>query len=145
MTIKALAVDPPVTLVDSNVLLDVLTEDTRWGRWSEEALARAGDEGRLVINPIIYAEISTGFVEIEDLDDAVPAGDFEREPLPYEAGFLAGKAFLAYRGRGGQGRSPLPDFYIGAHAAVRGYRLLTRDVRRYRTSFPSLELLTPPS
>ena len=145
MTIETLAVDPPVTLVDSNVLLDVLTEDTGWGRWSEEALARAGDEGRLVINPIIYAEISTGFGEIEDLDDAVPAGDFEREPLPYEAGFLAGKAFLAYRGRGGQGRLPLPDFYIGAHAAVRGYRLLTRDVRRYRTSFPSLELLTPPS
>lgn len=137
------AAGPPVTLVDSNVLLDVLTEDAAWGRWSEEALARAGDEGRLVINPIIYAEISTGFVEIEDLDDAVPAGDFEREPLPYAAGFLAGKAFLAYRGRGGEGRSPLPDFYIGAHAAVRGYRLLTRDVRRYRTSFPSLELLTP--
>lgn len=144
MTSKALAAGPPVTLVDSNVLLDVLTEDAAWGQWSEEALARAGDEGRLVINPIIYAEISTGFVEIEDLDDAVPAGDFEREPLPYEAGFLAGKAFLAYRGRGGQGRSPLPDFYIGAHAAVRGYRLLTRDIRRYRSSFPSLELLTPP-
>lgn len=145
MTSEALAADRPVTLVDSNVLLDVLTEDAAWGQWSEEALARAGDEGRLVINPIIYAEISTGFDEIEDLDDAVPAGDFEREPLPYEAGFLAGKAFLAYRGRGGQGRSPLPDFYIGAHAAVRGYRLLTRDVRRYRTSFPSLQLLAPPS
>jgi predicted nucleic acid-binding protein len=145
VTSEALAAGPPVTLVDSNVLLDVLTEDAAWGQWSERALARAGDEGRLVINPIIYAEISTGFVEIEDLDDAVPAGDFEREPLPYEAGFLAGKAFLAYRARGGQGRSPLPDFYIGAHAAVRGYRLLTRDVGRYRTSFPSLELLTPPS
>lgn len=136
---------PSVTLVDSSVLLDVLTADAAWGQWSQQALARAGDEGRLVINPIIYAEISTGFDKIEDLDDAVPPGDFEREPLPYEAGFLAGKAFLAYRGQGGQRRSPLPDFYIGAHAAVRGYRLLTRDVPRYRTSFPSLPLLTPGS
>ena len=145
MTSRGLAAGRPQTLVDSSVLLDVLTEDAAWGQWSREALARAGDQGRLVINPIIYAEISTGFDTIEDLDDAVPADDFEREPLPYEAGFLAGKAFLAYRGRGGQRRSPLPDFYIGAHAAVRGYRLLTRDVPRYRTSFPSLDLLTPPS
>lgn len=132
-----------VTLVDSSVLLDVLTDDTSWSQWSQGALTRAGDEGRLVINPIIYAEISVGFDRIEDLDDAVPAGDLEREPLPYEAGFLAGKAFLAYRRRGGQRRSPLPDFYIGAHAAVRGYRLLTRDVPRYRASFPSLRLLSP--
>lgn len=136
---------PSVTLVDSSVLLDVLTADPAWGQWSQEALARAGDEGRLVINPIIYAEISIGFDKIEDLDDAVPAGHIERESLPYEAGFLAGKAFLAYRRRGGQRRSPLPDFYIGAHAAVRGYRLLTRDVPRYRASFPSLHLLTPTS
>lgn len=145
MTSRGLAAGRPQTLVDSSVLLDVLTEDAAWGQWSREALARAGDQGRLVINPIIYAEISTGFDTIEDLDDAVSADDFEREPLPYEAGFLAGKAFLAYRQRGGQRRSPLPDFYIGAHAAVRGYRLLTRDVLRYRTSFPSLDLLTPPS
>ncbi|MGH7920625.1 MAG: type II toxin-antitoxin system VapC family toxin [Candidatus Dormibacteraceae bacterium] len=138
-------VGPSATLVDSSVLLDVLTEDATWGQWSREALGRAGDEGRLVINPIIYAEISTGFDTIEDLDDAVSARDFEREPLPYEAGFLAGRAFLAYRERGGERRSPLPDFYIGAHAAVRGYRLLTRDVPRYRTSFPSLHLRIPPS
>lgn len=143
MTSELLGTERPVTLVDSSVLLDVLTDDAAWGQWSQETLARAGDEGPLVINPIIYAEISTGFEEIEDLDDAVPAGDFEREPLPYEAGFLAGKAFLAYRRRGGKRRSPLPDFYIGAHAAVRGYRLLTRDVPRYRTSFPSLQLITP--
>jgi predicted nucleic acid-binding protein len=144
VTSEPLTAGRPETLVDSSVLLDVLTEDAVWGQWSREALAQAGDEGRLVINPIIYAEISTGFDAIEDLDDAVPADDFRREPLPYEAGFLAGKAFLAYRGRGGQRRSPLPDFYIGAHAAVRGYRLLTRDVPRYRTSFPSLDLLIPP-
>ena len=130
-------------MVDSSVLLDVLTDDVVWGAWSRQALARASDEGRLVINPIVYAEVSIGFDHIEDLDDAVPASDFERESLPYEAGFLAGKAFVEYRRRGGERRSPLPDFYIGAHAAVRRYRLLTRDVNRYRTSFPSLEILAP--
>jgi predicted nucleic acid-binding protein len=137
------AVARPVTLVDSNVMLDILTEDPTWAQWSGDALARAGDEGLLVINPIVYAEVSTGFERIEDLDDVVPDGEFEREPLPYQAGFLAGKAFLAYRKRGGQRRSPLPDFYIGAHAAVRRYRLLTRDVARYRSYFPSVELLAP--
>jgi len=132
-----------VTLVDSSVLLDILTEDPEWANWSQQALAQARDAGRLAINPIVYAEVSTGFDTIEDLDDAVSVRDFEREPLPYEAGFLAGKVFLAYRNRGGQRRSPLPDFYIGAHAAVRGYRLLTRDVARYRTYFPSVLLVTP--
>lgn len=133
----------PVTLVDSSVILDVVTDDPAWGRWSAGALARAGDEGQLVINPIVYAEVSVGFDQIEELDDAVPAGDFRREQLPYDAGFLAGKAFLAYRRRGGQKRSPLPDFYIGAHSAVRGYRLLTRDAARYRTYFPSVTLIAP--
>ncbi len=132
-----------VTLVDSSVLLDIFTDDLAWLTWSADALARAGDEGRLVINPIVYAEISTGFDRIEDLDDAVPAADFEREQLPYQAGFVAGKAFLAYRKRGGERRSPLPDFYIGAHAAVSGYRLLTRDAARYRTYFSSVELIAP--
>jgi predicted nucleic acid-binding protein len=131
------------TLVDSSVMLDVLTEDAAWAQWSGDALAQARDGGRLVINPIVYAEVSTGFGRIEDLDDAVPASDFEREPLPFEAGFVAGKAFLTYRKRGGQRRSPLPDFYIGAHAAVRRYRLLTRDAARYRTYFPSVELIAP--
>lgn len=132
-----------VTLVDSSVLLDILTDDPQWAGWSEQAVARARDAGRLAINPIVYAEVSTGFDTIEDLDDVLPISDFEREPLPYEAAFLVGKAFLAYRKRGGQRRSPLPDFYIGAHAAVRGYRLLTRDVARYRTYFPSLVLVGP--
>jgi predicted nucleic acid-binding protein len=131
------------TLVDSSVLLDVVTDDAAWSEWSGQMLAVAGDDGRLVINPIIYAEVSTGFDRIEELDEAVPASEFEREPLPYEAGFLAGKAFLAYRRRGGERRSPLPDFYIGAHAAIRGYRLLTRDAARYRTSFPTLQLINP--
>jgi predicted nucleic acid-binding protein len=137
------ALERPVTMVDSSVLLDVLTDDVVWGEWSRQALARASDEGRLVINPTVYAEVSIGFDQIEDLGNALPGSDFERESLPYEAGFLAGKAFVEYRRRGGERRSPLPDFYIGAHAAVRGYRLLTRDVNRYRTSFPSLELLAP--
>jgi predicted nucleic acid-binding protein len=133
----------PVTLVDSSVILDIVTGDPDWGQWSEGALARAGDEGQLVINPIVYAEVSVGFDQIEELDDAVPADDFRREALPYEAGFLAGKAFLAYRRRGGHKRSPLPDFYIGAHSAVRGYRLLTRDAARYRTYFPTVTLISP--
>lgn len=134
-----------VTLVDSSVLLDVLTDDPVWGGWSQEALAQARDEGPLAINPLIFAEISTGFDRVEDLDDAVPEADIAREPLPFDAGFLAGKAFVAYRRRGGERRSPLPDFYIGAHAVVRGYRLLTRDVPRYRTPFPSLMLIAPPA
>jgi predicted nucleic acid-binding protein len=132
-----------VTLVDSSVVLDVVTADPTWATWSEDALAKARDEGRLVINPIVYAEVSIGFDRIEELDEAVPAGDFDREQLPYEAGYVAGKAFVAYRRRGGERRSPLPDFYIGAHAAVRGYRLLTRDAVRYRTYFPSVELIAP--
>lgn len=130
-------------MVDSSVLLDVLTDDDVWGEWSRQALVRARDDGRLVINAIIYAEVSIGFDRIEDLDDAVPVSDLERESLPYEAAFLAGKAFVEYRRRDGERRSPMPDFYIGAHATVRHYRLLTRDVNRYRTSFPLLELLAP--
>ncbi len=121
----------------------VLPAAAAWAAGSGRALAEARDEGRLVINPIVYAEISTGFARVEDLDEAVPVGDFEREPLPYEAGFVAGKAFVTYRKRGGLRRSPLPDFYIGAHAAVRGYRLLARDISRYRTYFPTVELLGP--
>jgi hypothetical protein len=134
---------PPVTLVDSCVLLDIATGDSRWAEWSDGNLARARDEGEVVINPLVYAEVSVGFTSIEDLERALPAEDFRRESLPYEAGFLAGKAFLAYRKRGGAETSPLPDFYIGAHAAVRSYRLLTRDVTRYRTYFPRVRLIHP--
>lgn len=132
-----------ITLVDSSVLLDVLTEDRRWATWSSAALADAADSGQVAINPIVYAEISAGFERIEDLDDAVPESEIVREPLPWDAGFLAAKAFLAYRKRSGERRSPLPDFYIGAHAAVRGHRLLTRDAARYRTYFPSVDVIAP--
>jgi predicted nucleic acid-binding protein len=130
-------------LVDSNVLLDVLTEDTGWYEWSAEALARAGEGGRLLVNPLVYAEISVGFERIEELEAALPTVFFERAPLPWEAAFLAGRCFVQYRRRGGVRRSPLPDFYVGAHAAVLGIPLLTRDPRRYRTYFPKLRLIAP--
>lgn len=130
-------------LVDSNVLLDVLTEDPAWYDWSAQALARAAADRQLCINPLVYAEVSVGFERIEALDEALPAADFARLPLPWEASFLAGKAFLAYRRRGGSRHSPLPDFLIGAHAAVAGLPLLTRDARRYRTYFPTLSLIAP--
>lgn len=137
------APDRTVTLVDSNVLLDLLTEDPAWSPWSGEALATARDAGTLVINPIVYAEVSVRFARVEDLDAAVPATDFLREELPYAAGFLAGKAYVRYRRQGGTKSSPIADFYIGAHAAVCGYRLLTRDPARYRTYFPALSLVAP--
>jgi predicted nucleic acid-binding protein len=132
-----------VTLVDSNVLLDVLTDDPTWASWSSDSLGRALDLGRVVVNPIVYAEVSIGFTRIEDVDDALPATQFNRESLPYPAGFVAGKAFVAYRRRGGSRPTPLPDFYIGAHAAVSGYRLLTRDARRYRTYFAGVDVVSP--
>jgi len=99
--------------------------------------------GRVVINPLIYAEVSVGYESIEELDELLPPSDFDREPLPYVAGFAAGKAFLRYWRGGGDKRSPMPDFYIGAHAAVAGYRLLTRDAQRYRTYFPTVEIIAP--
>lgn len=131
------------TLVDSNVLLDVITEDPRWLVWAAESLERTASVSRLVINPIIYAEVSTRYSRIEDLDDVLPREMIEREPIPYEAAFLAGKAFVAYRRRSGLRTSTLPDFLIGAHAAVAGYSVLTRDATRYRTYFPTLDLIAP--
>jgi predicted nucleic acid-binding protein len=132
-------------LVDSNVLLDIFTENSRWLSWSSAALEHAANESRLIVNPVIYAEVSIRFERIEELDEALPATIFERENIPYEAAFLAGKAFLAYRRRSGAKTSPLPDFYVGAHAAIRGYSVLTRDVSRYRTYFPRLSLISPPA
>lgn len=132
-----------LTLVDSSVILDVVTDDPTWFGWSSEALSQILDEGGAVLNPLVYAEVSVGFDRVEDLDEVLPASAFRREPLPYLAGFLAGKAYLRYRRRGGTKTSPLPDFYIGAHAAVAGYRLLTRDAHRYRTYFPGVDVLAP--
>ena len=134
----------PATLIDSCVLLDVITGDQQWADWSAAEIAAAMDAGRAVINPLIYAEVSVGYQTIEELEELLPPGDYEREPLPYLAGFAAGKAFVRYRRGGGDKRSPMPDFYIGAHAAIAGYRLLTRDVRRYRTFFPTIDIIAPP-
>lgn len=130
-------------LVDSNVILDIATADPRWSAWSSDALARSGENSLLVINPMIYAEVSVGFEKIEQVERVLPADIFRREPIPFEAAFLAGKVFLRYRRRGGRRASPLPDFFIGAHAAVAGYRLLTRDPRRYRADFPTVKLIAP--
>jgi predicted nucleic acid-binding protein len=130
-------------LVDSNVILDLATVDSAWAPWSAAAVARLVDEAVLVINPLIYAEISVRYQSVEELEATLPIQAFRRDVLPYEAAFLAGKRYLEYRRRGGRRTSPLPDFYIGAHAAVRGYRLLTRDASRYRTYFPTVELIAP--
>ena len=129
-------------LVDANVLLDILTADVNWEPWSASALAEAAESSLLAINPIIYAEVSVGFGRVGDLDAALPA-ELQREALPWDAAFLAGKAFRAYRRRGGARSAPLPDFYIGAHAVAGGYALLTRDAQRYRTYFPELPLIAP--
>lgn len=130
-------------LVDSNVILDVATDDPVWAAWSSDALAEASATAVLVINSLIYAEVSIGYERIEDLERALPPALFRRDALPYEAAFLAGKCFALYRRRGGVRRAPLPDFYIGAHAAVAGFRLLTRDATRYRSYFPRLALIAP--
>jgi predicted nucleic acid-binding protein len=131
------------TLVDSNVLLDILTQDTTWQGWSVDALADAAEAGPLYINPIVYSEVSIRFTTVEDLDDALPPRDYRREPIPWAAAFLAGKVFLDYRRNKGLRSSTLPDFYIGAHAAIAGLDLLTRDVGRYRTYFPTVSLIAP--
>lgn len=131
------------TLVDSNVLIDVLSGDATWAPWSSKALAQFASEGPLVINGVIYAEVSQRYSRKELLDHDLPADVFIREHLPWSAAFLAGKAYLGYRRRGGQRRSPLPDFFIGAHAAVADLRLLTRDSARYRTYFPRLDIVAP--
>jgi predicted nucleic acid-binding protein len=131
------------TLVDSNVILDILTEDPEWFQWSATALANQADAGPLVVNPLVYAEVAARFDRIEDLEAALPAEYYQRQALPWEAAFLAGRTFIRYRRRGGRRRSPLPDFYIGAHALVGRMTLLTRDARRYRTYFPALRIVAP--
>jgi len=131
------------TLVDSNVLFDYLSEDDEWNDWSGAMLSEAAHRGAVVINALIYAEVGIRYSRIEELDEALPAEYFVRAPLPWEAAFLAGKCFERYRRRGGTKRSPLPDFYIGAHAAVAGMTLLTRDARRYRAYFPKLRIIAP--
>jgi hypothetical protein len=130
-------------LVDSNILLDIIEEDETWFDWSSRNLQEAADRSILIINPVIYSEVSVGFQQIEELETALPSDMFERHPIPWEAAFLAGKCFVRYRKLGGVRRSPLPDFFIGAHAAVAGLTLLTRDATRYRTYFPTISLMAP--
>jgi predicted nucleic acid-binding protein len=130
-------------MVDSNVILDVATEDPSWFDWSATRLGELAEDHVLIVNPIVYAEVSVGFATIEALDAALPPDRFRREALPWEAAFLAGKCFERYRRGGGRKRSPLPDFYIGAHAALRRMALLTRDPGRYRTYFPTLQVIAP--
>ena len=131
------------TLVDSNVLIDLFDETSEWREWSDAMITACGNRGTLVINPIVYAEVAAGFVDLDELDAALSPDFLRREPLPWAAGFVAGHAFVRYRRLGGQRPSVLPDFYIGAHAAVAGYTLLTRDPRRYRYYFPKLRLVSP--
>lgn len=131
------------TLVDSNVLLDIMTEDPVWQDWSLTALAEAAETGPLHINSVVYSEVSVRFSSIEALEEALPQEDYRREPIPWAAAFLAGKAFLDYRRNQGPKTTPLPDFFIGAHAAIAEFQLLTRDVSRYRTYFPTVPLVAP--
>jgi predicted nucleic acid-binding protein len=133
----------PVTLVDTNVLFDYLTEDSEWFDWSSAMLEEASNTGTVAINQVVYAEVSIRYSTLEQLDDDLSVDYFARLSIPWEAAFLAGKVFARYKRQGGTRRSPLPDFFIGAHAAVTGMTLLTRDARRYRAYFPKLKIIAP--
>ncbi len=130
-------------LLDSNVLLDIATEDSTWMTWSEAQFRKAASHGRILMNPVIYAEIAPAFSTADELDRWVIPDIFQRLPLPYEAGWLAAQAFLKYRRAGGHRAAPLPDFYIGAHAEIAGLTLVTRDAARYRTYFPKVGIIAP--
>ena len=130
-------------MVDTCVLLDVVTEDQNWFEWSAGALQEAASKAMLVVNPVIYSELSVGFDRIEDLEALLSPDLFDYRPIPREAAFLAGKSFLEYRRRGGAKALPLPDFFIGAHASVESLPLITRDASRFMTYFPRLSLIRP--
>jgi predicted nucleic acid-binding protein len=131
------------TLVDTNILIDVFNHGSSFEEWSVSRLAEARRDGAVIINQIIYAEMAAGYATTASLEAAISPNAFEREDLPWEAAYAAGQAFIQYRRSGGDKRSPLPDFYIGAHAAIRGYRLLTRDPVRYRSYFPMVSIISP--
>ncbi len=130
-------------LIDSNVLIDVIDNDPKWADWSEAQLAPLAEARLAVINPLIYAEVAVSFNSLEDLESALQSLNLNREALPWPAAYLASQAFQLYRRRGGARRSPMSDFYIGAHASLAGYALLTRDARRYREYFPKLKIIEP--
>jgi len=130
-------------LVDSNIILDVFLDDPNWAEWSESKLEKFSSITKLFINPVIYAEVSVGFKRIEELESALTRSGFQMLEIPKEALFLAGKAFLKYRKNRGTKSSPLPDFYIGAQAAILEIDLITRDESRYRKYFPTVKLISP--
>ena len=132
-------------LVDSNVILDVFLDDPNWAEWSEFALEKFSSMTKLFINSVVYSEVSIGFERIEELESAMLRSGFQMLEIPKEALFLAGKSFLKYRKNKGIRRSPLPDFYIGAQAAIFEMKLITRDVSRFRTYFPTVQLISPHS
>jgi len=132
-----------MVLVDSNVLIDLFTGDPDWADWSTDRFIEQAAKDTLCLNPIIYAEISIAFTTVKKLETALEPLQILRRELPFEAAFIAGKAFLDYKRAGGEKRSPLPDFYIGAHAACSQFPLLTRDAKRYRTYFPGIQLISP--
>jgi predicted nucleic acid-binding protein len=132
-----------MVLVDANVFLDILTDDPEWRSWSEDKFLSVIETDQAAINPLVYAELAAAYKSAKELDGTLSGWPVQRLPLPYEAAFPASQAFLRYRREGGLRRSPLPDFYIGAHAAVSGLTLLTRDAARYRTYFPNVRLIAP--
>ena len=131
------------TLVDTNILLDISGPDSVWKPWSTLRMTEAADEGELVINQLVYAELASGYARREHLEAVLPPASYRRESVPWDAAYMASVAFLEYRRRGGRRSSPLPDFFIGAHAAVRGYCLLTRDRGYYAGYFPKLDIISP--
>jgi len=130
-------------MLDSCVYLDIFTHDKQWYAWSSNALSSAANKGSIVINPIIYAEISVCFERIEELEQVLPSDVFDYRPISREVAFLAGKVFLKYRTRGDAKSLPPPDFFIGAHAAIENLTLITRDAKRFKTYFPGLNMLSP--
>ena len=132
-----------MTLVDTNGLLDVATDDPNWAGWSLRQLDAAAMRGRVLINAVVYAEFSIGYARIEEADRVLAAAGLDLAEMPRAALFLAGKVFRRYRAQGGSRTGVLPDFFIGAHAAVKGYTLLTRDAKRYRAYFPKLTIICP--
>lgn len=131
------------TLIDANVLIDVAVRDPVWLKWSRSRLEQARKDGSVLINQIIYSEFSIRYETIDEVDNVLPENEFRRESLPWEAAFAASKAFARYRRMGGLREKVLPDFLIGAHAAIRGYAILTRDPAGYRSYFPDLEIIAP--
>jgi len=130
-------------LVDSNVILDVVEDDPQWCDWSLDVLNQYSETHQLIINPVIYAEVSISFERIEEFEEVLSSGGLKMVPIPKEALFLAGKVFIRYRRKQGVKTIPLPDFFIGAHAAVADVALLTRDKKRFRHYFPSVKLVSP--